>query len=99
MNCNSRDIDHWSAYCNCGTCTVLERLNHRASVVAHNGRVNDLVQARIRVQLWDLDQFLTACTRELLDLRNRDVKHLINGMQLVNLSGLLRGPRETASAP
>ena len=52
-------------------------------------RVNDLVQARIRMQLWDHDQFLTACTREELDLRNRDVEHLINGMQLGNLSGLL----------
>ena len=44
-----------SEHCNCGTGAVFCAPNHPAPVVAHNGRVNDLVQARKRrVQLWEL---------------------------------------------
>ena len=38
------------------------------------------------LQLWDLDCLLPDCTRNLLDLHNGDVEHLINDW---NLSGLL----------
>ena len=44
-----------SEHCNGGTSAVFCARKHPAPVVAHNGRVNDLVQARKRrVQLWEL---------------------------------------------
>ena len=66
----------------------------RASVVAHNGRVNNLDQERMRrVQLWDLDQFSRPAPENLLDLHKKDIEHLVNGLQLGNLCGLLHGTK------
>ena len=58
-----------------------------ASVVAHNGRVNDLVQAKKRVQLWELGCPLHVCTRER-DLHN-SIDHLVSVLQLENFYGFL----------
>ena len=66
-----------------------QNIDH-AIVVAHNGRVNDQVQARIRrVQTVGSRPVSHGLhPRKLLKLRNRDIENLINGLQLVNLIGL-----------
>ena len=45
------------------------------------------------LQLWELDCLLTDCTpRNLLDLHNRGIEHLINELQLENHYGFLNSP-------
>ena len=77
-----------SKYCNCGTVAVLSTLDHPGICRCTQRACERHVQPQ-RLQLWDLDQFLTTCNRKMLDLHNRDIEHLINGLQMGNLSGLL----------
>ena len=50
-------------FANCGTFAVFCTLNHKASVVAHNGHATLSKQEYDELQLWDLDCLLTDCTR------------------------------------
>ena len=73
-----------------GTSTTLMNCATTAPVVAHNGHVNDHVQAQVR-------QAATVGARlSPPRLHSRNVDHLINVLQLENLHGR---PRESASAP
>ena len=51
-------------------------------------RASNNLSRRNELQLWNLDYFPRLRTN-LLDLRNKDNEHLINVLQLRNLSGLL----------
>ena len=60
-------------------------LNHGAPVVAHNGRVNDLVQARIRrVATTGSRLSSPGLHPKLLDLPT-DIEHPVNELQMENL--------------
>ena len=68
-----------SEHCNCTTVAVDCTQNHQTNVVAHNGRVNDLVQAQVR-------QAATVGARlSPPRLLSRNVDHLISVLQLKKL--------------
>ena len=55
------------------------------NVVARNGRATTWPR-EYELPLWDLDHIPRLRTN-LLDLRNKDIEHLINVLQLGNLNG------------
>ena len=86
------DIHHpFNKYCNCGTFTVLCLPNLPASVVDINRHVNNIVHTRLR-RAATVGSRLSPHRlhpRNLLDMHNRVVEHLINGLQLGNHCGVL----------
>ena len=89
MNCASRDIDHLVRDCNYRTFAVFCALTN-ATCRCHNGHVNDLVQKIGRAAT--VGSRLSPHRlhpRNLLDLHNRDIEHLVNELQLENLYGVL----------
>ena len=92
-------VCRWTRSCGRGSARTLGRtpagrLNHPASVVEHNGHVNDLVQEKrtatvgSRLSSHRQQRICWTCTT--------NIDHLVNVLQLENLSGK---PWESASPP